>query len=156
VEKTKIARPVPAQGAYVADQPFWDGARAGRLVLQYCPATNAFQHYPRPVSLATGSRRLEWRPVSGNGTIYAFTTLRVAGPGTADRVPLLIATVELDEGVRILANILEATAHEVRIGLRVCVAWDRLADDVPYPAFRPSSTHENGGIRVAGEPPRSR
>jgi uncharacterized OB-fold protein len=133
--ENKNARPIPAPGAYVADQPFWDGMRDGKLVLQYCPETNAFQHYPRPVSLATGSRKLEWRPVSGNGTIYAFTTLRVPGPGTAGRIPLLIATVELDDGVRILANILDATASDLRIGLRVSVAWDRLDDDVPYPAF---------------------
>jgi len=132
----KNARPAPATGAYVPAQPFWDGARDGRLVLQYCPDTNAFQHYPRPVSLATGSRTLEWRPVSGNGTIYAFTTLRVPGPGTAGRLPLLIATVELDEGIRILANILDATAADIRIGMRVALAWDRLDGAVPYPAFR--------------------
>jgi uncharacterized OB-fold protein len=134
----KSARPVPPRGAYVADEPFWDGARDGKLVLQYCPATNAFQHYPRPVSLATGSRSLEWRPVSGNGTIYAFTTLRVPGPGPAGRMPLLIATIELDEGIRILANVLDATAAEIRIGQRVSLAWDHLDHNVPYPAFRPA------------------
>lgn len=132
----KNARPVPVPGAYVPDQPFWDGARDGKLVLQYCTETNAFQHYPRPVSLATGSRALEWRPVSGNGTIYAFTTVRVPGPGTAGRMPLLIATVELDEGVRIIANILGAEAADIRIGMRVSLAWDHLDGDVPYPAFR--------------------
>jgi uncharacterized OB-fold protein len=134
--ESKNARPAPVAGVYVADQPFWDGSRAGKLVLQYCPATNTFQHYPRPVSLSTGSRTLEWRAVSGNGAIYAFTTLRVPGPGTAGRLPLLIATVELDEGVRILANILDATAADVRIGMRVTLAWDQLDGGVPYPAFR--------------------
>lgn len=132
----KNARPAPAPGAYVPDQLFWDGARDGKLVLQYCAETNAFQHYPRPVSLATGSRLLEWREVSGHGTIYAFTTLRVPGPGTAGRMPLLIATVELDEGVRILANILDATAADIHIGMNVVIAWDRLDGDVAYPAFR--------------------
>jgi len=134
--ETKNARLAPVPGAYVPDQPFWDGALEGKLVLQYCAETNAFQHYPRPVSLATGRRSLEWRPVSGNGSIYAFTTLRVPGPGTSGRMPLLIATVELDEGVRILANILDATASEIHIGMRVTLAWDRLDGDVPYPAFR--------------------
>ena len=132
----KNARPAPAPDVYVPDRPFWEGAREGKLVLQYCTDTNAFQHYPRPVSLATGSRSLEWREVSGHGTIYAFTTLRVPGPGTAGRMPLLIATVELNEGVRILANVLEATAAEIQIGMRVVLAWDRLDDDVAYPAFR--------------------
>ncbi len=74
--------------------------------------TNRFQHYPRPVSLATGSRNLDWRPVSGNGTIYACTTLRIPGPGIDGRLPLAIATVELDEHVRIIANILDASPEE--------------------------------------------
>lgn len=134
--ENESARPVPAPGIYVADQPFWEGARHGELVLQYCTETNAFQHYPRPVSLATGSRKLEWRPVSGNGTVYAFTTLRGPGPGTAARLPLLVATVELDEGVRILANILNAISSDIRIGQRVTLAWDHLEHQVPYPAFQ--------------------
>ncbi len=129
-------RPVPKAGAYVATAPFWDGARRGELVLQYCRDTNRFQHYPRPVSLATGSRNVEWRAVSGNGTIYACTTLRIPGPGIDGRLPLVIATVELDEGVRLLANILDAAPEQVRIGLRVALAWDRLDDATPYPAFR--------------------
>jgi uncharacterized OB-fold protein len=132
-------RPVPKANAYVPTEPFWNGTREGKLVLQYCTDTKTFQHYPRPVSLATGSRNLEWREVSGNGSIYAFTVLRVTGPGVGGRLPLLIATVELDEGVRILANILDATADEIRIGQRVRLAWDRLDSDVRYPAFRPEA-----------------
>jgi uncharacterized OB-fold protein len=132
----KPQRPVPRSDVYVATQPFWNGAREGKLVLQFCSDTGHFQHYPRPVSLSTGSRNLEWREVSGDGTIYAFTTLRVPGPGVESRLPLLIATVELDDGVRLLANILDASSGEVAIGKRVHLAWDHLDDDTPYPAFR--------------------
>ncbi len=129
-------RPVPAPDGYVPTTPFWEGARAGKLMLQYCRDTNRFQHYPRPVSLATGSRNLEWREVSGNGVIYACTTVRIPGPGIAGRLPLAVATVELDENVRLLANILDCEPAEVTIGKRVCLAWDRLDGDTPYPAFR--------------------
>jgi uncharacterized OB-fold protein len=132
-------RPVPKSDVYVPTQPFWDGARDGKLMLQYCTDTNRFQHYPRPVSLATGSRRLEWRAVSGNGEIYSYTIVRIPGPGVAGRLPLIVATVELDEGVRILANILDATPDELRIGLRVRLAWDALDGGTPYPAFRIAS-----------------
>jgi hypothetical protein len=51
-------------------------------------------------------------------------------------LPLVVATVELDEGVRLLANILGAEPGAVRIGARVVLAWDALDGEVPYPAFR--------------------
>jgi uncharacterized OB-fold protein len=132
----KTARPAPKQSVYVDTAPFWEAAKQGRLVLQYCKDTGQFQHYPRPVSIFTGSRNLEWREVSGKGTIYACTVIRVPGPGLEGRLPLSVATVELDEGVRILGNILDTDAEKVAIGRRVELVWDRLADNVPYPAFK--------------------
>jgi uncharacterized OB-fold protein len=51
-------------------------------------------------------------------------------------LPLSVATVELDEGVRILGNILDVDPDKVAIGQRVVVAWDRLSDDAQYPAFK--------------------
>jgi uncharacterized protein len=128
-------RPVPKPGTYVDTAPFWEGAKNGRLMLQYCKDTGRFQHYPRPVSIFTGSRNIEWREVSGRGTIYACTVIRVPGPGLDGRLPLSVVTVELDEKVRIIGNILNVDANSVAIGQRVEVAWDRLGDDVPYPAF---------------------
>jgi uncharacterized protein len=131
----RIGRPVPKPSVYVDTKPFWDGAKQGRLVLQFCKDTQQFQHYPRPVSIYTGSRNLEWREVSGKGTIYACTVIRVPGPGLEGRLPLSVVTVELDEGVRIIGNVLNADPGTVAIGQKVEVAWDRLSDDVQYPAF---------------------
>jgi uncharacterized OB-fold protein len=130
------ARPAPKPDVFVPTGPFWEGARQGRLVLQFCKDTGRFQHYPRPVSLYTGSRNLEWREVSGRGTVYAATTIRVPGPGLDGRLPLAVVTVELEEGVRILGNIVESEGKEIAIGARVELAWDRLGDGTPYPAFR--------------------
>ena len=129
------SRPVPKPGVFVDTAPFWEGVKNHKLVLQYCKDTGRFQHYPRPVSMFTGSRNLEWREVSGRGTIYAYTIVRVPGPGLEGRLPLPIATLELDEGVRILGNILRADPEAVRIGQRVALAWDPLADGLDYPAF---------------------
>ena len=131
-DKKRIA---PQPNVYVATQPFWDGVRAGKLVLQYCKDTNRFQHYPRPVSIFTGSRNLEWREVSGRGEIYACTTLRISGPGLEGRVPLAVATVELEENVRLIANIVDSEPAAIRIGARVRLAWDRIDDNTNYPAF---------------------
>ena len=133
---TSPRRPVPKPDAYVPTQPFWDGAKAGKLMLQFCKDTNRFQHYPRPVSIYTGSRNLEWREVSGNGEIYACSTLRISGPGIEGRLPLSVATIELDEKVRIMGNIIGSKPEDIKIGMRVCLVWDPLDGDTPYPAFR--------------------
>ncbi|MGQ9367054.1 Zn-ribbon domain-containing OB-fold protein [Azospirillum sp. ST 5-10] len=126
----------PTANVYVDTEPFWAAAQEGRLVIQYCRDTGRFQHYPRPVSLYTGSRNLEWREVSGKGTIYAATTVRIPGPGLDGRLPLPVATVELDEGVRMIANVVDSDPADIAVGRRVTLAWDRIGDDFNYPAFK--------------------
>jgi uncharacterized OB-fold protein len=136
VSESSTVRPAPKPSVYVDTAPFWEAAKQGKLVLQFCKDTNQFQHYPRPVSIFTGSRNLEWREVSGRGVVYACTVIRVPGPGLDGRLPLSVVTVELDEGVRMLGNIVNIEPDKVAIGQRVEVTWDRLSDDFQYPAFR--------------------
>lgn len=133
---TNPTRPIPQQSVYVDTKPFWEGAKAGKLVLQYCEDSGRFQHYPRPVSIYTGGRNLSWKEVSGYGEIYACTVVRVPGPGLEGRLPLAVVIVELEEKVRILGNVLDKDPMAVRIGQKVQVAWDRLGADLKYPAFR--------------------
>jgi len=132
---TAPARPIPRQGVYVDTKPFWDGIAEGKLVLQYCTVAKRFQHYPRPVSAYTGRRTLEWREVSGRGTIYACTVVRIPSPGIEGRIPLCVAIVDLDEGVRIIANVLNCAPSDMAIGKRVKLAMDQLAPGHYYPAF---------------------
>ena len=131
---------------YVDTAPFWDGVRDQRLVLPYCPVSGRFQHPPRPVSLYTGRRELEWREISGTGFIYACSTLRLPGPGLDGRLPLDYAIIELDEGVRIIGRLLGCAPGETRIGARVRLTWDRLDGERKYPAFESSS----GGVSQSG------
>jgi uncharacterized OB-fold protein len=87
------------------------------------------------VSVYTGKKNVEWREVSGKGTIYACTVIRIPGPGLEGRLPLCVATVDLDEGVRFIGNVLNCAPEELKIGARVKLAWDKLNDDSNYPAF---------------------
>lgn len=132
---TTPPRKLPRESQYVDSAAFWQGTRDGRLMLQYCKDSGRFQHFPRPVSLSTGSRNLEWRPVSGNGTVYAVTALRTPGLGADGRLPCVLALIDLDEGVRILGNVPASGPGDVRIGDRVQLAWDELPEG-RYPAFR--------------------
>jgi hypothetical protein len=83
----KIPRPLPRVNVYMNTKPFWDAAKDGRLVIQYCKDTGKPQFFPRPVSLATGRRNLEWRQVSGKGKVYSFTTTYSAWPGMRSACP---------------------------------------------------------------------
>ncbi len=131
----KNQRPVPKANRFVDTETFWQGTKAGELWLQYCPDTKQFQHYPRPLSIYTGKRNLEWRQVAGTGVIYACTIVRVPGPGMEGRLPLSVVSVELDEGVRILGNVMNMEPDKVAIGQRVELAWDAIDAETAYPAF---------------------
>ena len=137
-EPKKIPRPLPRPGVYMPTQPFWDKAKEGKLVIQFCLDTGRPQHFPRPVSVFTGRRNLEWREVSGRGTVYSFTNTFSAWPGHEDRVPYLCALVELEEGVRMLCNLLNVKAEDVKIGMKVKLCWEKLPDGTSYPAFEPA------------------
>lgn len=128
-------RPVPKPTQ--STRAFWDAANEGRLVVQYDPAAQRWQFWPRPASLETGRRNLEWREVTGRGAVYSFTVTHVPMAGFEDRAPYAIALIDLDEGVRILANLVNVDRNAVHIGMRVQVCWERLSEDINYFAFEP-------------------
>lgn len=133
-----IPRPLPKADVYTPTKVFWEAANEGRLLLQYCRDSGKYQWFPRPNSLYTGKRNVEWREVSGAGSLYSFTVTHSAWPGHEDRVPYICAYIELDEGVRILANVLNARAEDLRIGMRMKLVWERLSPEINYPAFTPA------------------
>jgi uncharacterized protein len=105
--------------------PFWDAARAGRLVIQRCERCGARQHYPRVICSACWSERLGWERASGRGTVWTLTVAHRPGhPAWAADAPYAIAIVELDEGPRLLANIVGCAPGEVRVGQRVRVVFE--------------------------------
>lgn len=121
---------------FIDTAPFWQALGEGRLALQCCDETNAFQHYPRPVSVRTGRRKLSWREVSGRGKVYSFTVLRT--PVGARAAPICVAIVELEEGVRMLANIEGVAPEALAIGQPVVASLVR-AETPGYPVFVPHS-----------------
>ncbi|MGE3245589.1 MAG: Zn-ribbon domain-containing OB-fold protein [Beijerinckiaceae bacterium] len=131
----RAARPVPT--ATSMTKPFWDAARQHRLVMQYDGDGHTFRFYPRAASLASGKRNLEWREVSGRGSVYSYTVTHIPMPGFEERGPYALALVELDEGVRILANLVNVDPRDVCIGMRVRLCWEKIGDGTEYFAFEP-------------------
>ncbi|MHB8464464.1 MAG: Zn-ribbon domain-containing OB-fold protein [Acidimicrobiales bacterium] len=127
---------IPEIGADNA--PFWAAAADDRLVLPWCRSCNTAIWYPRTICPTCHGRDIEWREASGRGVIHSFTvSYRGTGPW-AEHVPYLIAYVELDEGPRVLTNIVGAVPHEVRIGDPVEAIFEP-AGDTRILRFRPAA-----------------
>jgi uncharacterized protein len=118
-------------------RPFWDATREQRLLVQWCDACDAGIYYPRwacPTCLGTD---LTWREASGRGELYTFNVVhQAANPMMGDMVPYVIALVDLDEGVRIVTNIVRTPDEDLKVGMAVAVAWEPLSDGRSLPVFR--------------------
>jgi len=112
--------------------PFWEAARERRLVVQACTACGAAQFYPRPFCLACESDAVEWSEASGLAQVYSMTTVRIP-IGAGFEPPYVVALVELDEGPRLVTNLV----GDCSIGDRVRVAWRDRDPDPPLPVFEP-------------------
>ena len=123
-------RPAPVPTNF--SQPFWDGAKEKKFMLQYCLDTGKYQFFPRPNSIHTGRRNTEWREASGDGTVYSFTVTRRAPPAFRGREPYVIGSIQLAEGPRMMSNIVGDHALDVEIGDGVTLRFeDREGSKLP-------------------------
>jgi uncharacterized protein len=134
---SKVTRPIPVPNEWT--KPFWESARRGVLTLQRCQACKHFQHPPYATCVRCMAIDLAFEPVSGKGTIYAYTIMYHAGDKRfAAAIPYASIIVELDDapGALLAANLLEAPYTEAKVGRRVEVVFERLSDDITLPQFR--------------------
>jgi hypothetical protein len=111
--------------------PFWDATREGRLVLPWCTACERPIWFPRAVCPGCLGSTLAWRDASGEGAVYACTVEHKGEP------PYVVALVDLDEGVRVLSNVVGCPPDAVAVGDRVRVTWEPLSDGRRLPLFEP-------------------
>lgn len=131
---TQIERPLPQPTKIT--QAYWDAAKENRLVIQECACCKARQFYPREFCISCLSEDIKWIECSGKGTVYTYTiNRRGANPAMSDRVPYVVAAIDLDEGVRMMANIVGSPVDAVKIGSRVEVCFERISDEITLPQF---------------------
>lgn len=139
-----MKRPQPEPTALT--RPFWEACRRRELTLQWCLSCGRPQHPPRAVCIRCHGDRLEWRRASGHGRIHSFSVVhRAPAPEFAEAVPYVVALVELDEGVRLMSNIVDSDHDSLRIGLPVVVTFEDVADDLAVPLFRVVKGKEDSG-----------
>ncbi|SRR6266487_227718 len=118
-------------------QTYWDAARRHELVLQRCGECNRFRFYPRLICPYCLSYQFEWRRASGRGAIYSFTVIhRPPSPAFRDRVPYVLALIDLEEGVRMMSNVVDCDPRAVGIGMAVEVTFDDITEEITLPKFR--------------------
>jgi uncharacterized protein len=118
--------------------PFWEATRTGTYLLQWCTTCQLPVFFPRAVCPRCLTDTLEWRPASGRGTVYAVTVEHHAmDPRMADRVPFAVALIDLDEGVRVMSNVVNCAPEDVRVGQAVTMVWEPLPDGRQLALFEP-------------------
>ena len=135
---TEVSPPLPLPNELTS--AFWEGSANGQLVMQSCNACGHLQHPPEPVCSACLSFDLGSAAVSGKGTVYTYCIATQAfHPWFADKLPFVIAVVELDEqpGLKMITNIVDVDPESVRVGDRVEVTFTQLGEDFKLPVFRP-------------------
>jgi 3-hydroxyacyl-CoA dehydrogenase len=120
---------LPKPTLYPDAQPYWDGAREGRLMIKRCLACGQAHHYPRPHCPFCGSASTEWLACSGEATVYSFSIVRAAPR------PAAVAVVELPEGPRLTTLVVNADVHALAIGDPVRMTTMPGENGVAVPVF---------------------
>jgi uncharacterized protein len=130
----QVTRPAPLLTE--DNEGFWLAAREGRLAVQRCAACGEFLHPPRTMCPDCHAVELIWEEVSGTGTIYSYALLHHP-QNPAFNYPVPAVLVELEEGVRLVSQMIDIDPHEIRIGMPVEVAFEPTKDGFAVPVFRP-------------------
>ncbi|MEM1375221.1 MAG: Zn-ribbon domain-containing OB-fold protein [Pseudomonadota bacterium] len=127
-------RPIPT--IYPETQHYWDGAKAGRLLLQTCRSCGTTYFPPRPFCPECGSRDVEVIEATGRGTLYSYTISHLPTPGYEP--PFIVAVVLLEEGVKMLTNIVDCPQEPESLTLDMALEVTFEArGDLAIPQFRP-------------------
>ena len=142
----KYQKPLPRIDE--VNRPYWDAAKRHELMLQKCQGCGHYRYPPGETCPRCLSDSLEWVKASGRGIIYTWAVVhQVYNQAFANEVPYTIASVELEEGPRILTNLVDCHIEDITIGMPIEVVFEDVTEEVTLPKFRlvDSST---GGKRI--------
>lgn len=119
---------------------FWDGTAIGELRIQQCNACGALRHPPGPACPECHALDRGYVVAAGTGTVFSYVVHRYP-PVPGKELPIVIALIDLDEGVRMVGEVVDALPDsggedEIAIGMRVRVDWNRIDDELTLPIWR--------------------
>ena len=115
---------------------WWEGIEKGELRIQRCKSCGTLRHPPRPMCGRCQSIEWDWLLSKGAGSVYSYVVLHHP-PIPGYDFPLPVALIELDEGTRLVANVIGCKPAEVHIGMRVQAHIESADDELSLPFFRP-------------------
>jgi uncharacterized OB-fold protein len=120
-------------------RPYWDAASEERFLVKRCGTCGAVHHYPRQFCPSCWSDDVAWVDASGRATLYTWSVVYANDlPPFPDRLPYVAAVVDLEEGPRVMTNIVDCDPVELRIGMDLVVDFRSLTEDITVPVFRPA------------------
>jgi uncharacterized OB-fold protein len=123
-----------------AQATFWKSVDDRAMQLPYCTACKTYYFYPRPFCPNCWSDAVEFRPAKGTGKIWTFTVVRfahgIASPWH-ERLPYVLALIDLDEGARMMGNVVDCDVEAVRSGMPVKLTYIEMGGRT-LPAFVPA------------------
>lgn len=130
--------PAPAPEVSADTAPFWEATARGTLLLQRCTQDQTVIWYPRYVCPTCHSTELEWFEGSGRGTVYSCTVTTKGILEYKDAGSYVLALVELEEGAKMLTNVVDCDPASVHIGQAVEVVFHDTGAGNALPRFRPA------------------
>jgi uncharacterized OB-fold protein len=136
-KEKKYLKPLPSIDEET--RPWWEALQRHELYVQKCRDCGDLRYHPRAQCTNCLSPRTEWLRCSGRGKVYTFTaTYQNPGAGFRESLPYIMAWVELDEGVKMLTNLVECRPEEAKIGMPVEVVYEDVTPQVTLAKFRPA------------------
>lgn len=121
--------------------PFYDAANRKVLTVQRCTDCGVLRFPAHELCSKCLSTNAEWVPVSGRGEVFSFNIMhQVYHPAFATEVPYAVVVVKLEEGPRIISNLVGVKPHEIKCGMGVEVVFEKLNDQVTLPKFQPRAS----------------
>jgi uncharacterized OB-fold protein len=137
VASEKPQKPVPRPAP--ESVPYWEGAKQHKLLIPHCHKCGHYWFPPSQRCTNCLAADFEWAEASGRGKVYSFVVFhRVYHPAFEAEVPYVVALVELDEGPRLLTNIIGIPPEDVRCEMPVKVVFDDVTPDASVPKFTPA------------------
>ena len=122
-------------------QPFWDGCRERRFLIRHCNACGEDHFYPRPFCPKCWSDDVEWFEASGKATLYTWSVVhRNDLPPFHERVPYVAAVVDIEEGPRMMTNVVDCEFDALEIGMALEAVYFPTSEDVTIVQFKPAAS----------------
>jgi len=135
---SEYKKPLPQVEPY--SQAFWDATKQNKLLIQVCGECDSRIFFPRKQCPECWSEKLDWIEATGKANIYAFSvTYEGVEAAFRDDLPIVLAWVDLPEGIRMQTNIIDCDPDDIEIGQSVEVIFKRATDEITLPFFRPAS-----------------